>query len=217
IGSINLGIAFSERVNSSFSVSNLNYTLRQRVSTVPFVVVDSIVIVQSNFTAQAATTILVSETGKSALTLTAAYQNANSVNGDEIEDTSNNSFYTGMAAYTLNSEDSGFNLTFSALANFTEFDGINTSIISPSITAQKNLFGDQVKADVGLSYSTVSTNGDLASTVIESRFGTNWDISDNQSLRFQIIFVNNQSQNAGSSQFSNFRDLNGSLFYRFSF
>ncbi|MEM8585537.1 MAG: hypothetical protein AAGF87_14755 [Bacteroidota bacterium] len=216
IGSINVGVSFSDRISSSLSVSNFNYTLRQRVSTVPFVVVDSIVIVQSNFSTQAATTIILSEEGQSALTLSGAYQNASSVNGDEIENTAVNSFYTAMAAYSFSQEDSGFNLTVSTLANFTEFNGLNTRILSPSVSAQKSLFGESVKADLGISYSSVSANGDLASTVIESRFGTNWDINDQQSLRFQIVLVNNQSKSS-NAQFSNFRDLNGNLFYRFSF
>ena len=216
IGSLNLGVAISERISTSFSVSNFNYTLRQRVSTVPFVVVDSIVIVQSNFSAQAATTILLDETGESALSLTGAYQSASAINGDIVEETAPNRFYTLMAAYSISSASSGWNASLSSLLNFTEFANVGTRIFSPSLNLQKAFFEDKLKIDLGLSYSVVSTGGQSASNVLESRIGSDWKINQSQALRFQLIFVNNSAQNSSSS-FSDFQDLNLNLNYRLSF
>lgn len=216
IGSLNLGIAVSERVSTNFSVSNFNYTLRQRVATVPFVVVDSIVIVQSNFSAQAATTILLDETGQSALSLTGAYQSATAINGDEVEETAPNRFYTLMAAYSLSSQNTGWNATLSSMLNFTEFAGIGTRIFSPALSLQKALLDNQLKIDLGLSYSAVSSDSQSASAVLESRLGTDWKMTDSQALRFQLVYVNNQSQSSSSS-FADFQDLNLSLNYRLSF
>ena len=216
IGSLNLGITFSERVTSSVSVSNFNYTLRQRVNTVPFVVVDSIVIVQSNLNAQVATTYLLDSEGRSTLSFAGAYQTANTINGDEIETTTKNDFYSAVAAYTWNNEERRLALTLSAVANVTDFGAIQSTIFSPSLALQKGIIEEKWTLDVGGSYSGVQTNGSNSNRVLESRLGSMFEISDKQMLRFQISYVNNRSTNA-DSPFTAFQDWNGSLNYRLSF
>ncbi|MEL6970095.1 MAG: hypothetical protein AAFZ63_17280 [Bacteroidota bacterium] len=216
IGSLNLGVTFNERLTSSVSLSNFNYTLRQRVNTVPFVVVDSIVIVQSNLSAQVATTYLLDTEGQSTLTFSGAYQTANTVDGDEIETTTQNDFYSLVVAYTWNQEERRLGLTLSAVANVTDFGNLQSTIYSPSLALQKEVIEDKWTLDIGGSYSGVRTNGTNSNRVLESRLGSLFEISDKQVLRFQISYVNNRSTII-DSPFNAFQDWNGSLNYRLSF
>ena len=216
IGSLNLGVTFSQRLTSSIAVSNFNYTLRQRVNTVPFVVVDSIVIVQSNLNAQVATTYLLDEEGRSSLTFSGAYQTANTVNGDEIEATTQNDFYSAVAAYAWNSEERRLGLTLSLVANRTDFGDVQSTIFSPSLALQKGIIEEKWTLDIEGSYSGVRTNGSGSNQVVETRLGSLFEIGEKQMLRFQISYVNNRST-VTDSPFTAFQDWNGSLNYRLSF
>lgn len=216
IGSLNLGVTFSDRLTSSFSVSNFNYTLRQRVNTVPFVVVDSIVIVQSNLNAQVATTYLLDQDGRSTLTFSGAYQTANTINGDEIENTTQNDFYSAVAAYGWNNEERQLGLSLSGVLNVTDFGNVQALIMSPSLNVQKGIIENKWTVDVGCSYSGVRTNGENTNRVLEGRLGSMVEITDRQMLRFQFSYVNNSSLGA-DTPFTAFQDWNGSLNYRLSF
>jgi hypothetical protein len=216
IGSLNLGIIFSERLSSSLSLSNFNYTLRQRVSTVPFVVVDSLVIVQSNFNVQLAGTYLLGANKSSTLSLAGAYQSANTISGDEVETTSENVFYSGVASYSWNLEEKQLGLTASCVVNLTDFGLVQAAILSPSLALQKGLIENKWSIDLGLVFSNVRTNAQLANRVLESRFGSLWEISKQQALRFQFSYVHNRSKDP-SSTFLAFQDWNGNLNYRLSF
>lgn len=216
IGSLNLGILFSDRLSANISLSNFNYTLRQRVSTVPFVVVDSLVIVQSNFSFQTGATYLMGAENNSTFSLSAAYQSANTITGDQIETTKENVFYSLVAAYSWNLPEKQLSLTASGILNLTDFDIVKSSIISPSISIQKGLIEDKWSLDAGMSYSAVHSNSENTNRVVESRFGTMWQISKKQALRFQLSYVNNR-MTSPNTPFTAFQDWNGNLNYRLSF
>lgn len=216
IGSANASLAVSKRLNTNLSLSNMNYTMRQRVNTVPFVVVDSIVIVQSNLNTTLGINYLVGEKMQSVASFSLAYQNASAITNEEVDVQNANSFYAGVLSYTWSLPEQNWTFTASCLTNITQIAIGNTTIISPSISIQKSLLDERLRLDGGLGYSHVQTRNNQISRILEGRMGLQWKVSDKHSLRTQFSYVENSS-NATDLGFMPFSDFNGQLGYNFTF
>ncbi len=216
IGSANVTFAISQRFNTSIALSNMNYTIRQRVTTAPFVVLDSIVIVQSNISTQIAASYLLGSKMQSVLSFSLSYQNANAINNDQIDVQNENSFYAGMLSYTWNLEEKNWTVTTTCMANLTSVGIGNTNIISPSISAQKKLLNDKLNLDFGISYSRVQTPNNQTSGVWENRLGGQWKITKKQGIQCQLAYVSNTFSSELISA-TPFTDFNAQLGYMLTF
>jgi len=216
IGSLQLGVAVSERLTGSIALSNFNYTLRQRISTVPFVVVDSVVIVQSNLSIQLAATYLLGREKSSTLALATAYQTASTITADQVETTTDNAFFSAVASYSYSLPRRQLSITATAVANRSDFGSVRTILLSPSLALQKELVKDQWTLEAGAAYSGVRSPGGPTNRVWESRLGLAWALSKRQALRLDGTYVHNRAADPTATA-TTFQDWNGNLNYRLSF
>jgi hypothetical protein len=216
IGSANVSILVSERLNVSGALSNLNYTMRQRVSPVPILVVDSIIIVQSNLSAQLTSAYLIGADKQSVLSLSAVYQNANSITDDQVNVMAENTFYSGMISYTMNIPDNGTSLTASLLSSFTQVSDTRTSIISPTLAFQQKMLGDKLNIQAGLSTSFLRIGSISGNRLWQGNIGGQWKLSKKHALRSQLAYVSNTSSEAGTN-FPSFTDINFQVGYMLNF
>lgn len=217
IGSLNLGVNVSERLTLSASLSNINYTLRQRVSTVPVLVVDSIVIVQNNASLQLSSNLLVGAQKQSALLFSLAFQRAGTQPGVPSENRQLNDFYSGIVAYTWAESEQGWNITLSGVTSYTDIGLISNTIVSPSLNVQKVVLEDQLTVDAGAAHSFVFSSLGTQTSVWETRIGAQYKLAAKHNLRAQFSYVNNSTMIEPTMNAQVFQDFNAHLTYQFNF
>lgn len=217
IGSLNLGMSVTERLMLSASLSNINYTMRQRVSTVPVLVVDSIVIVQNNASLQLSSNLLLGADKQSALLFSVAFQRAATESGNSSENTQLNDFYSGIAAYSWTEPDQAWSVTLSCVTSYTNISVISSTIISPSLNVQKVVLEDRLTVDVGAAHSFVFSSMGSQTSVWETRIGGQYKLADKHNFRTQFSYVNNRTMVDPIINAQVFKDLNAHLTYQFNF
>jgi hypothetical protein len=217
IGSLNLGMSVTERLTLSASLSNINYTMRQRVSTVPVLVVDSIVIVQNNASLQLSSNLLLGAEKQSALLFSIAFQRAATESGSSSENTQLNDFYSGIAAYSWTEPDQAWSVTLSCVTSYTNISVISSTIISPSLNVQKVVLEDRLTVDGGAAHSFVFSSVGSRTSVWETRIGGQYKLADKHNFRTQFSYVNNRTMTDPIINAQVFKDLNAHLTYQFNF
>lgn len=216
IGTVNASMNVSERTMLNVSLSNINYTMRQRLQTVPVLVVDSIVIVQNNTSVQLSGNFILGDKKQSVLLLTTAWQKASVVNESQTETAPGNDFYLGMAAYSWNEPEKGWTATLSCATNFTRILNTRNTIISPALQVGKKLLDDRLTLESGVSHSFVYSSLGNQTSIWETRLGGQFKVATKHQLRTSLSYVSNQTADEVSG-LAPFRDFNGQLSYQFNF
>ena len=190
VGSLALGWRASERTNAQLNYSNFSTTNRVRAISVPFVLVDSIVIVQTNHSASASVSYLLDPTGASVLTGSASYQEAAGIRNEEIDATQINRFGMLMAAYAYQPRESVHRLTLSLLATVNRTAAADLWILGPGAGYQTKLFGERVDVGANLALSLVGNRitGAISPTV-RSQLQAGTKIGEQQRLDLQFSYV----------------------------
>jgi hypothetical protein len=190
VGSLALGWRASERTNVQLNYSNFNTTNRVRAISVPFVLVDSIVIVQSNHAATASASYLLDPQGDAVLTASASYQEAAGVRNEAVDSTQLNRFGMFLVAYAYQPRESVHRLTASVLATTNRTPVAELWILGPSIGYQTRLFGERVDAGANLALSLVGnrTTARTAPTV-RAQLQASMELGEHQRLDWQCSYV----------------------------
>jgi hypothetical protein len=218
IGSLNVGIQTNKKLSLNINLSNTNNTNRQKAVTLPTLLIDSIILVQSNRNASLNATYQLGagERQQSTLNFMLAYQNASSIENEVIRQDQINSYLFGNLNHTYSNAEKGWNSTASLLINYGMVPQLTMLTIAPSFTLGKKVLKDKGNISSSLTYSTIWTNGSPGNRLFNLRLSGSTKIMERHQLTINFSFVNNNSKTEING-YSAFREMSGTLGYNWNF
>ena len=216
IGSINSSIRVNDQWNINLSYSNFSTTNRLRAVTVPFVQIDSIFLAQTNQSANLNFMYSIGKEKKSVFSALLAYQQANSIQNDQVQLDQVTTYYLGSLSHNYSIPSSRFNINSAVMVNYGIIPSINLLTISPSLSAGKSYFEQKLRLNTTLAYSTIWTNGTKSNQILSVRANVSYQIWKKHRINLDLSFVNNKTENL-PMMISSFYETMGRLRYNFSF
>ncbi len=151
------------------------------------------------------------ETKQHSTNLNLVYQNSNNQQEGETIEGGENSFYNGVAAYTLGYPKQALSISLAANASYNTVATDNNLILGPTVAIGKQFFDKQLRTNLSTSYNTSYANGEQQNNIYNFRLGGNytWLQKHNFSLNFLALF-RNSTLNTG-------RDLTVTFGYSYAF
>lgn len=218
IGMFQAGIKAGEKLGINLSYSNTSATNRLRAVGIPFLQIDSIILVQTNQSANANIiyNLSSSKEKKSIVMGNLSYQNANSIVNDEVQGDQNTTFITGQLSYIWGIKSKGLDVTTSLLVNSGQFAAMDMLTLAPSLALQKSFMEDKMQTGLITSFSTVLTNGTISNKVASLMGHADYNPAKQHRFSLIVQFVKNQTKQS-QSVYPVFSEFSGSLKYGFQF
>ena len=218
LGTINMGINLSEKMNLNLNYSNASATNKLRAVSIPFIEVDSLILVQTNQSASVSSiyTFINTEEKQSMLISTFSFQNANSIENDEIKEDQSTTYYLGQLSYVFGLPKKNWNVTTSLLINYGEIPNLNLLTLAPNISMKWKVLDEKMDIGATVNYSTIFTNNIISNKVYAIRLNTGYKLFEKHSLNASL----NYTKNAVSNQpyvYSDFSEFTGTLSYHWKF
>lgn len=192
IAAINLNATLGEQVMIQFSYSNFNTTNRLRAINQPFVLTDSIVIVQTNQTYSANTSYLIDPANKSStINLTISHQRANAIRNEQLDSSALQLFTLGVLNYSYRRPKSDFSISTGLLFHRNVFSGNVVSTIGPNFTITNGIFDGKIKLSNNVSYSLVATDAAPSSNLLRWQLSTGIPFGKKQTINISASYVDN--------------------------
>jgi hypothetical protein len=218
IGSLNLSARLSERTAATLALSNVNYTLRQRIVTTPFLVVDSIVIVQSNWSAQLTASRLLGAQRASTAALAVSMQGASALSEAGAEAPgAQHAFYSAIGSYAWRPSEGHWEASASLVGSLADAGLGRTALLSASAQAQLQLAKLPLSLSASGACTRVRTRPTRAATIWEARLGAQWTPADKHRFEAQLAYVRNGATSLAGQPAGAFSDFNGQVGYLFRF
>jgi hypothetical protein len=144
--------------------------------------------------------------------LNLVYQNSNNQQEGQSIEGGNNTFYNGMAGYTLGYPKQNLTITLAANTSYNTIGTTDNSLtLGPTLAIGKQFFEKQLRTHLSTSYNTSYANGQQQNNIYNFRLGSNYALlkKHNLSLNFLALF-RNSTLNTG-------RDLTITLGYSYAF
>lgn len=219
VSSVNLNYTASERLGLNGSYSNFqSYTnIRDQFDYInqvgEFDNVDTLNYRQISQNANLGINYILkkTETKQHSTNLNLVYQNSNNQQEGETIDGGKNSFYNGVAAYTLGYPEQALSISLAANASYNTVAEDNNLTLGPTLAIGKQFFDKKLRTNLSSSYNTSYANGEQQNNVYNFRLGGNYALlqKHNFSLNFLALF-RNSALNTG-------RDLTITFGYSYSF
>ena len=219
VSSVNLNYTASERLGLNGSYSNFqSYTnIRDQFDYInqvgEFDNVDTLNYRQISQNANLGINYILkkTETKQHSTNLNLVYQNSNNQQEGETIEGGKNSFYNGVAAYTLGYPEQALSISLAANASYNTVAEDNNLTLGPTLAIGKQFFDKQLRTNLSSSYNTSYANGEQQNNVYNFRLGGNylWLQKHNFSLNFLALF-RNSTLNTG-------RDLTITFGYSYAF
>ncbi|NNE76327.1 MAG: hypothetical protein HKN31_04565, partial [Pricia sp.] len=132
------------------------------------------------------------ETKQHSANVNLVYQNStNEQEGAAIEG-GENSFYNGVAAYTLGYPERALNVSFAGNISYNTGADDNNMTLGPTLAIGKQFLDKKLRTNFSSSYNMDYTNGDQRNKVLNFRLGSNYSIlqKHNLGLNFMALFRN---------------------------
>ena len=144
--------------------------------------------------------------------LNLVYQNSNNQQEGQSIEGGNNTFYNGMAGYTLGYPKQNLTVTLAANTSYNTIGATDNSLtLGPTLAIGKQFFEKQLRTHLSTSYNISYANGQQQNNIYNFRLGSNYALlkKHNLSLNFLALF-RNSTLNTG-------RDLTITLGYSYAF
>ncbi|MEL6538239.1 MAG: hypothetical protein AAFQ98_22660 [Bacteroidota bacterium] len=222
VGSINVGVAASERVNISGSYSNFTTFTNIRSQFVdinqltPFDNLDTLNFTQisQNASLNASFVLSAAEESRQNLSVSMSFQDAADEQGG-VEQASGSQFYTANAAYSVSLP--AQNLNGSASMNYNQnIAGETTTItLGPTVSASTSFFEKQLRTSLSTSWNASISESTLLNPVFNVRGNASYTLLEKHNLNLSLAVVNRSgSSESGAQAFSEFT---GTLGYSYNF
>ncbi|MEL6668265.1 MAG: hypothetical protein AAFP08_04810 [Bacteroidota bacterium] len=197
IGSLALSAQWTAGINSQINWSNFRTTNRIRAINVPFVEIDSIVIVQSNNNINLVNTFQLDKNGRQFVTSNFTFQDAQTIRNDDIQGDGNSQFLMALIAYNLSfthGEDRRSNISASILAHQNQLPTGKVILFGPSIGYQIK-WGKELPLQLGATaaLSQVNAEGQEASDLFRFQISGNYQMFKASQLGITATYLDNQS------------------------
>ena len=218
IGSINANYTVNDRLNFGLSLSNFTTTDRFK-AIARNLVVDSIVIAQTQQSADLTGSYMLDALGENVLVFSTSYQRAALIQDDEIQDDQLTRFGMLMLSYARQPQggNGSFNAGLLAHRNVTPVLTIMT--VGPNVGYNRTLFEEKGSVGINASYQIALTDfddGSLEDTsdgVLQSGANAGYQITETQSVNFSASYI----FAGGSAARPGYNDLQLGLSYGLSF
>ncbi len=194
IGSVQLNMTAAEKWNLNLSFSNFSTTTRFTIVQTPFVEVDSVILVQTNQSANLSFSYLGGNEKNSVSSLMLAYQNAYSIQNDSIRNDLANTWYMGLVSHQFTSGNGRWRLGGSCLVHYSAAPGAKLFNIGPGVNTTLALARNKIQVRSVLSCSKAYSGYKSPDRVLQAQFSIGWNMGKNQGLDGQLSFVNAQKQ-----------------------
>ncbi len=152
IGSANMTITPNEKLNINASYSNFRNTNKIRTSIIPLIQVDSIKLSQINQNANLTISYLTGAEKNIMFNGIFSFQNANTIENEEVLASQNNSNYMGNLMHTYIFTQSKIKLTGAILGNYNVLPTISSLSISPTFSSAIPLLNEKMNITQTASY-----------------------------------------------------------------
>lgn len=132
------------------------------------------------------------ETKQHSTNLNLVYQNSTNQQEGETIEGGENSFYNGVAAYTLGYPEQALNISFAGNVSYNTVAEADNLTLGPTLAIGKQFFDKKLRTNFSSSYNTAFTNGERQNNVYNFRLGSNYALlkKHNLSLNFLMLFRN---------------------------
>ncbi|OWW26515.1 hypothetical protein B4Q04_02175 [Zobellia sp. OII3] len=151
------------------------------------------------------------ETKQHSTNLNLVYQNSTNQQEGETIEGGENSFYNGMAGYTLGYPKQALNISLAANVSYNTVAEDDNMTLGPTLSVGKQFFDKQLRTNFSSSYNTSFANGEQQNNIFNFRLGSNYTLykKHNLSLNFLMLFRN--------SELNTGRDLTLTFGYSYAF
>ena len=198
VSSINANYTASERLGINASYSNFqSYTnIRDQFDYInqvgAFDNVDTLNYRQISQNANLGMNYVVkkTETKQHSTNLNLVYQNSTNQQEGETIEGGENSFYNGVASYTLGYPKQALNISLAGNVSYNTVATDDNLTLGPTIAIGKQFFDKKLRTNFSSSYNTAYTNGEQQNNVYNFRLGSNYTFlkKHNLSLNFLMLF-----------------------------
>ncbi len=218
IGSLNLSLQTNKKLSVNFNLVQYNNTNRQKAVTLPTLLVDSLILVQSNRNASLNATYNWEPVKKkqSTLNFMLAYQNANSIENEKVRQDQTSSYIFGNLNHSYSNSETGWNSNASLLINYGTVPQWNMLTIAPGFTLSKKVLKDKGNISAALTYSTIRINGSPGNRLFNLRLTGSTKIMERHQLNINFSFVNNNGKTEING-YRAFREISGTVGYSWNF
>jgi hypothetical protein len=218
IGSLNLSLQTNKKLSINVNLANTSNTNRQKAVTLPRLLVDSIILVQSNRNASLNATYQLEggTTKQSTLNFMLSYQNANSIENEVVLQNRESSYIFGNLNHSYSNSDNGWTSNASLLINYGKVPQLNMFTLAPAFTLSKKVLQNKVNISSSVTYSNIWINGAPGNRIFNLRISGSTKVREKHHLNINFSFVNNTSKTAING-YDAFREINGSLGYSWNF
>ena len=157
IGSLGLTYAVSQRVQTNFNFSNFTTTNRLKAIAQNNLLVDSVVLAQTQQAVDFGATFLLDPAGSHTLLFSTAYQRANLIRNEEVDLGQANDFGMVMLSYAYSPAEGKSTLSATLLGHRNESRDLNLTMLGPSLGYQRRLGEDKASVGLNLGYQIAWT------------------------------------------------------------
>jgi len=221
IGSVNLNYTVSDRINTSLSLSNFTATNRYKAIAVDNLLVDSIVLAQTQQSIDVTTSILLDPKGKNALVFSGGYQRAALIRDEVIDPNQTSKFSMFLMSFAHQPEESPSSFSASVLVHRNANPDLNITTVGPTAGYNRKIFGENGTFNLTAGYQLAFTQfgpafpgiENSSDGVLQMSLGGSYKLGKKQTFNVGTSFINA----AGSEARPGYSDLRLNAGYGFSF
>lgn len=208
---IQLSYRPTRMLNFSGSYSNFSNTNRLRALDDPLSPIDSIVLALVNQNAGVGIQYLLQADGNAMIMAYLNWQEASSIQNDEVIRAQANRFLVGNLAYLLRLKEETFSVAPGLLLQRGQTGVLTTFTWAPNLNIGAQLVDKKLQLQAGLSYSNAYIDGKRAGGILNFRAGGSYSITDHHQLGLNLLLIDR------SGSRTDFREFRGNLQYGWRF
>lgn len=217
IAALNTTIVPNEKLNLNLSYSNFQNTNKLRAVSLPFIQVDSIILSQVTQNASVSGAYIGGKDKNSNFTALFSFNQANSIENDEVQTDQTTTNYLGNLAHAYNFTESKLAITSAITANWGLVNQLDILSFSPTIGLSKPFLDEQLNTSTSFSFVSVYTNQVYSNSIINWQTQINYTFLKKHTVALSMALIKQKVKNNPMVENLNFTEVTGRLNYKWSF
>ena len=220
IGSLSLNYAVSDRVNTNLSLSNFTATNRYKAIAVNNLLVDSIVLAQTQQSVDLTASVALGAKNEHALVFSGGYQRAALIRDDEVDPGQTSRFTMLLVSYAYQPQDAAGALSASLLMHRNANPDLNITTVGPTLGYRRKLGKEKGSLSVSAGYQLAFTQfdpllgiEDASDGILQTSLGGSYKITEKQSISLNVSYI----RSGGNEARPGYNDVQLNANYGFTF
>lgn len=220
IGSLSLNYAVSDRVNTNLSLSNFTSTNRYKAIALSNLLVDSVVLAQTQQSIDVTTSIALGQDNSHALIFSGGYQRAALIRDEVVDPDQTSRFTMLLVSYAYQPKEAKGSFSGSLLAHRNANPDLGITTLGPNLGYNRKIFDEKGALSASAGYQFAFTSFDPAlgvdnatDGVLQLSFGGNYKLNDKQTINLNTSLISA----GGSEARPGYNDLQLTANYGFRF